>query len=163
MTIELRDVRPDELPAVLALNEAAVPHVNAVSRDTMEWFAGVAAYFRVAVEEDRVLAFLIALAPGIDYDSANYRWFGAHYDSFVYVDRIVVGADAQRRGLGRRFYEDLVEFARPHAPVILAEVNTRPRNETSLAFHERFGFEKVGSQDTEGGTKTVVMLVKPLG
>jgi predicted GNAT superfamily acetyltransferase len=90
----------------------------------------------------------------------NYAWFTARYDSFAYVDRIVVAEHARGIGLGRRFYAELEEFARSRAPWILCEVNTRPRNEVSLAFHERLGFEAVGEQDTEEGRKRVVMLRK---
>ncbi len=41
---------------------------------------------------------------------------------------------------------------------LLCEVNTRPRNDTSLAFHEAWGFKPVGEQDVAGGSKTVMML-----
>ena len=46
--------------------------------------------------------------------------------------------------------------------LLLAEVNTRPRNDISLRFHERYGFEPVGERDSEDGTKTVVMLALDL-
>ena len=41
---------------------------------------------------------------------------------------------------------------------ITCEVNTRPANPDSMAFHERLGFREVGRQQTEGGAKEVALL-----
>ena len=49
------------------------------------------------------------------------------------------------------------------APVLLCEVNVRPRNDASLHFHHSIGFREVGQQDTDGGAKTVSLLALPLG
>jgi hypothetical protein len=161
MSFHLRDVRPDDLDAVLRLNQDARPAVSDTTPDALSWFADVSVWFKVAEDEGGELGgFLIALDPGVDYGSMNYAWFTARYDSFAYVDRIVIAQHARGAGLGRRFYEELEAFARPRAPWILCEVNTRPRNEISLAFHDRLGFEAVGEQGTEGGSKSVVMLRK---
>jgi len=95
------------------------------------------------------------------YPSANYQWFSSRYDRFLYVDRVVVAPPAFGRGMGQAFYRAFINQAADH-PVLCAEVNTRPRNERSLAFHTAFGFEPVGNQDTEGDTKTVQMLARDL-
>jgi len=42
---------------------------------------------------------------------------------------------------------------------ILCEVNTRPSNEPSLVFHEKMGFEEVGTNDFE--KNSVVYLRRP--
>ena len=83
MAIELRHVRSAELAHVHSLNQAAVPHVGSVPLPAIEWFAAEAAYFRVAVEADEVLAFLIGLTPDASYDSVNFRWFRARYESVL--------------------------------------------------------------------------------
>lgn len=158
----IRDAVESDLPAVLELNEAGVPNVNRVSPDTVRWFLGNAVYFRVAVEQAAVAGFVTALGSDADYLSVNFRWFKERYERFVYIDRIVVAGWARRRGIARRMYEDLEAFSRPVAPLLACEVNTRPRNEVSLGFHERFGFRKVGSQDTEQGAKTVRLMIKRL-
>ena len=41
------------------------------------------------------------------------------------------------------------------------EVNLRPRNDGSLAFHDRLGFVEVGQQETDYGT-LVSLMAKPL-
>ena len=164
----IAEASASDLDAVLDLNASAVPNVNLVSRDTLRRLREQACYFKVAksggrvTSEGRVIAFLLALPEGAAYESMNYRWFSARYPKFVYIDRIVVGSGSRREGVGRRLYEDLAAMARERAPVLACEVNLRPPNPGSMTFHEAFGFEEVGQQDTEGGTKRVRMLVKRL-
>jgi predicted GNAT superfamily acetyltransferase len=160
----LRDARPEDLARVETLNAAAVPHVNGVPRELFERFLREAAYFRVAEREGEkalghIHGFLLALGPDADYDSPNFLWFRARYESFLYIDRIVVDEAVRGLGLGTRFYRDLERVARERGvPRLTCEVNLRPPNEGSLRFHERFGFERVGRQETEGGAKEVALM-----
>lgn len=162
MNAVIRDVAGTDLEAILTLNQDARPAVSDLTQDELATFAEMATYFRVADQDGRILGFLIGLEPHATYSSMNFQWFRRHYDSFVYVDRIVIHEDARGMGLGRRFYADIEQFARQRAPILTCEVNTRPRNEESLQFHETLGFAPVGMQDTEGRKKTVVMLSKPV-
>jgi predicted GNAT superfamily acetyltransferase len=59
---------------------------------------GQAAYHRVTEVGPSVAAVLLAFREGADYDSPNYRWFAKRYDSFLYIDRVVVSASHRRRG-----------------------------------------------------------------
>ena len=161
-TIEIRDATPDELLAVLELNEASVPHVNSVSAARMQTFLETAAYFRVATVGDVLGGFLVGLTPDADYDSPNFLWFRRTYPSFAYIDRVAVSERVRRGGLGSALYEDFENSFRGRAPVIACEVNLRPPNAASMNFHLRRGFRQVGSQEIDGGHKEVAMLVKPL-
>lgn len=157
--MKLRDVEYSDLPAVLALNEAAVPNVNRVSLADMETYVSRARYFRVAEDGGgAILGVLIAYTPEADYDSPNFLWFRDRYDGFVYIDRVIVAEENRGQGIGRAFYEDLIEFSRPLAARITCEVNSRPPNPGSLAFHAAFGFQPVGAQETESGSKEVTLM-----
>lgn len=162
--VAIRPVIADDFDRLLEINNAAVPAVNALTRVELEHFAAIAPYFRVAHPGDGAAAgMMIALAPASDYGSANYRWFEAHYHGFLYVDRIVVDPAARSAGIGAALYSDLEAAARAMgAPRLACEVNLRPANTGSLAFHERLGFRPVGTQDTEGGAKTVQLMVLEL-
>ena len=67
-------------------------------------------------------------------------------------------APAGRRCCRRAFYEFAIGQA--NGRPLVAEVNLRPRNDVSLAFHAAFGFEQVGTQRVEGGAKEVAMLCR---
>jgi predicted GNAT superfamily acetyltransferase len=158
----LRAARPGDLGAVHALNQAAVPHVNSLTPEALAELIGQSRFCRVAEVGGAIAAFLLALGPEADYASPNFLWFRERYPRFAYVDRVVVAEQARGRGLGRLLYEALETFARRRAPRLTCEVNLHPPNPGSLAFHRRLGFRQVGIQDTEGGTKTVALLVKEL-
>lgn len=160
--LTIADVAAEDLDAVLALNQAARPHVNGLTlaelRQLVEW----SCYCRAVKSEAMIAGFLLALPPGLTYSSLNYRWFSERYDDFVYIDRVAIAPVFQRRGLGVRLYRDLCRFAGSRARRVACEVNIRPRNEPSLRFHRRLGFKAVGSQPTEGGAKTVSLLILDL-
>lgn len=158
-----RFAEDSDLDSILELNESAVPAMNSLSRDEMIRLAAMSPFLRVATVDSRIAGFLLVLEQGSAYESVNYRWFSTQFDRFAYIDRIVVAPWARRLGIARRLYEELESFAHEGGLARLcAEVNVRPRNEISLLFHEHAGFGPVGEQDTEGGAKRVVLLVKEL-
>jgi predicted GNAT superfamily acetyltransferase len=152
---DLRDAHSDDLSEVLALNEKALPHVSSVALEDMLKFFEQAAYFKII---GGIKGFLIALRPGLDYASDNYRWFSNNFDDFLYIDRIVIAEDARRQGLGSQLYKDVIDTARSYSPRLTCEVNSQPPNPQSMVFHEAFGFSCVGTQRTEGGLKEVSLL-----
>jgi len=147
-----------DLATILELNQAALPAVSSVYIEDMTHFLTIADYFRTIKIEDTIAGFLIALAPGKDYHSMNYRWFENKYDSFMYIDRIVIAPEFQGNGLGRALYDDLRIFSRDMTPLITCEVNILPMNEDSIRFHKKYGFRQVGTQETAGGKKEVSMM-----
>ena len=157
----------DVIPA-MELNNANVPELNELDQAEVTRLAALceAALVAEVVGDDgqsRFAGFCWVLGPGQPYASLNYGWFSRNYSEFVYLDRIAVHSDFRRFGIGRGFYAALVEqFANSH-PVLLCEVNVRPRNEPSLKFHHSIGFREVGQQETDGGNKTVSLLELSLG
>jgi predicted GNAT superfamily acetyltransferase len=87
--------------------------------------------------------FVVTFAPGTAYDSENYRWFTGRHERFYYLDRIVLHDDFRRRGLGSFVYDEMERVAAPYTRLCL-EVNLLPRNDASLAFHDRRGYREVG-------------------
>lgn len=153
---------PADVPALLALNNAAVPHVNDLDAPAMQALLDEAAVAVKAVDARGALAgFVIAFPPGTGYASENYRWFCENMaDGFLYVDRIVVDPARRRSGAARALYTHVFEAAKGRAPRVTCEVNVRPPNPTSLAFHEALGFESVGEIEPYGGIKRVRLLAR---
>lgn len=162
MHFQIRDIEPSNLNAVLALNNAAVPHVNALLLEELDRFRSVAAYFRVAQADTTVLGLLVAFLPGADYGSENYRWFEAEYDDFIYIDRIVVAPDAIGQGIAKALYRDLESAMTGKATAMTCEVNLRPPNIPSTEMHRGLGFVEVGQREADGGAKLVSLLRREL-
>ena len=158
----VRDVRDGDLRAVHAINESAVPHVNSITVARFHEFIREAAYFRVALLDTGIAGYLVAFAPGADYDSLNYLWFQKRYRDFIYVDRIAVAESARRRGVAGTLYRDFLRFASARTRLVTCEVNTRPANAESMAFHESFGFRCVGTQETDAGKKSVCLMAREI-
>lgn len=153
---------PAHYTAILALNEQAVPHVNSIGISQLSALADQAFYFKVALRNGQVIGFLLTLSEGAVYESLNYLWFSKRYTSFVYVDRIVVSPDHAGAGIGKQLYNDLQTQTGDHAALIACEVNLKPANPNSLAFHKKQGFQEVGQQETEDGQKVVCLMTKPI-
>jgi hypothetical protein len=159
--MELRDATPADAPAILELNRESEWAMTPLDVSGFDSLYSMASAVLVAVDDEEVLAFALALPTKSAYDSANYRWFGERYDSFLYLDRIAVAERFRRRGAGRALYDEMERRAAPHGRM-LCEVNFVPPNETSLAFHKARGYDEVGTLAHPTG-KVVVMLAKELG
>ena len=164
MNYSIRDATPGDLDAVLALNESEVPHVGSIALADMQALMEMSAYFRVAyAAQNKLLAFLLGLAPGAGYSSLNYRWFDTRYEKFAYIDRIAVAPQARRLGIAQALYGDFERQTAGWARRLCCEVNLVPENPVSLAFHQRLGFARVGTLETHNGSKKVALLTKEIG
>lgn len=160
-TARLRPITDADTTAVLALNERDVELLAPMDRARLTELRALADRADVVEVAGQVVGFLLTVAPGTAYDSVNYRWFAERYGAdFYYLDRIVLDRRFRRRGLGTLVYDEVERVAAGFGRLAL-EVNTRPANEPSLAFHARRGFVEVGEL-VEGG-KAVAMLAKELG
>ena len=157
--IGIRPLARGEYDWALALNNSEVPHVSAHSTSTWPVLLEMAAQVPVVEIGGRPAGFAVLFLPGSAYASENYRWFGPRFPGFLYLDRIVIDGPARGRGLGRALYAAAMDFGRrAGVPILTCEVNERPPNPESMAFHEKLGFRALGRQETEGGSKAVVML-----
>ena len=154
--VEIRDARELDFETILALNDAEVQQTSAMDRARLQHLHGLSSYHRVAVVDGRVGAFLLAMSSGAAYANDNFKWFTDQVGSFMYVDRIVVGADYAGLGIGSALYRDLFSETRARGlPTITCEYNIEPPNPASRAFHDKFGFRELGTQWVAGGSKRV--------
>jgi predicted GNAT superfamily acetyltransferase len=162
MALAIRDVREHDLDAVLALNNEAGTGILSTDRSRLRHLYDIAHYFRVAEQDGRILGFLIAMRPDAGYSSPNFRWFQAHYESFVYIDRIVIASESRGHGLGRIFYCDVQSYAEVRVPLLTCEVFLEPRNDQTVLFHGTMGFQEVGQQKMGETGPKVSLLAREL-
>ncbi|MFE3838571.1 GNAT family N-acetyltransferase [Pseudogemmobacter sonorensis] len=156
---------PDSTPGpvletVLALNAVVEEKTSPLTPARLRQLLGWSAHGTAAMRDGRVLGFLIGFAAGSDYDSPNYRWFATRLPRFAYIDRVVVAPEARGRGIARALYADFAAVAARHdlGPLV-CEVNSRPPNPGSDAFHAALGFAEIGrarsGTESDGTAKEV--------
>jgi predicted GNAT superfamily acetyltransferase len=160
----IRDYTPGDLAVVHAINQAEVPAVGDETLDGLGRIADLSSIALVVEIDGEIAGFCLVLEPGTEYGSGNYAWFGERFDDFVYLDRVAIAPQFQRRGIGRALYTEVERLAGercPGARQFTLEVNLRPRNDTSLAFHADLGFVEVGQRETSYGA-LVSLMSKPI-
>lgn len=154
--MNIRKIEIADLKEIKALNESVLPHVNSIPISDFEEFMDMASFFVVVEINKEIVAFLIVLGPGQSYESENYQFFSKTYQSFDYVDRIVVSTKFQGIGIGKKLYQYLEKHTAEDR--ITCEVNLNPPNPGSILFHQKMGFKEVGQQHSEGGKKWVSLM-----
>lgn len=154
---------PDDLGAVLSLNQVEAHWTSILTHDGLEALVGHCVQFTVATVDDNVAGFLVVIPTGSAYAGANYHWFEARLENYWYVDRIVVAKDAAGQGIGRRLYEHCFAEARQAGiEAIACEYSTVPMNEGSRAFHERMGFTTLDVRYDDASGKSLSMQILDL-
>jgi predicted GNAT superfamily acetyltransferase len=144
--------------AILALNNEHAAELSWLEPERLSFLLGEAFYTRRIGDLE---AFIMTFDQDANYDSPNFVWFRERYRRFVYVDRVVVAAQARCRGHARRLYQDLFgHVERAGHTLVTCEVNTDPPNPASDAFHAALGFAEAGDAVIHGGKKAVRYYVR---
>ncbi len=154
-----RELARGDWPRLLELNLASVGELSELDEQRLRWILSLAHRALAVEDEHELAAFALALAPGTGYDSENYRWFGARFESYLYLDRVVVAARLRRQGIATRLYDAMEAAAIPLGRMV-CEVNVSPPNAASLAFHRARGYVEVGRASR--GEKVVALLSREL-
>jgi len=79
----------------------------------------------------------------------------------AHIMNVSVSPRFQRKGVGRKMLEHLIEYARPRAETILLEV--RPSNQAAINLYRKLGFRQIGIRKDYyparfGGREDAIML-----
>jgi copper homeostasis protein len=153
-------VSANDEATILALNNEHAAELSWLEAERLSFLLGEAFYAR---RIGHLEAFIMTFDQDARYDSPNFLWFRERYKRFVYVDRVVVAADARGRGHARRLYQDLFDHVGLVGQVLVTcEVNIDPPNPASDAFHAALGFTEIGEAIIHGGKKAVRYYMKSL-
>ena len=139
-----------QLQSIYNLNQANTPEVGSLESIThLKKLIDLSAYNLLVLDDDEIVGFIICIREDSAYRSENYKFFTQRLKKFLYVDRVAIDERHRRAGLGQAIYEDIFAQASEDNLPIALEVNTQPMNQPSLNFHEKMGFDQVGSRDFE--------------
>ena len=155
--MNLRTLSTDDVPALWRINEEGLPGVGKVSEAALADLVTLADLPLGAFDGDALVGFVLCLLPGTRYASPNYAWFNAHYDHFLYVDRIAVSRTHRNRQVGTRLYASVIDHAEKSGWPVAAEVSLAPPNPGSMRFHGRHGFSEVGTLHHESQSVTMLL------
>ena len=143
-------LKEDQVNDMHSLNQENIPEVGDVF-DLVDFQLLLDFSEHILCFKDKgvVIGFVLCMREGQSYQSENYKYLTSRFSNFLYIDRIAIKKEYRRRGLGEKIYLELVSIAEKLGLDILCEVNTRPRNDASLLFHEKMGFEEIGTNDFE--------------
>ena len=137
-----------QLRSIYDLNQVNTPEVGSLeSMQHLKQLIDFSAYNLLALKEDEIVGFIICMREGSAYGSENYKFFSKRLKKFLYVDRVAIDERHRRAGLGQAIYEDIFFQASKESLPVALEVNTQPVNQPSLNFHEKMGFDQVGTRD----------------
>lgn len=158
--IAIRKAESTDFARVVELNAQAVQHTSVMDLVRLTELDALSNYHRVIVVADKVAGFLLAMRENAAYVNENFNFFAARYESFLYVDRIVIDAQYAGLKLGTLLYQDLFDYARLNdIKVVTCEYNIEPPNKPSRHFHDKFGFTEIGTQWLDDGKKRVSLQV----
>jgi phosphinothricin acetyltransferase len=140
MSLEMRNLRPDDWPEVARIFEEGIATGNATFETEVpsweDWDAAHLVGHRFAAQDDGRVVGWIALAP------ASAR---ACYEGVAEIS-VYVTAEARGHGVGSELLATLVESAERGALWTL-QTSVFPENAASLALLRRFGFRVVGTRE----------------
>ena len=147
MTVHLREMTLDDLPAVMVLEE------ELFAPDT--W---TRAMYRDELSQRDTRHYLVA-EDGAESERAIVGYAGLiAYDDEAHVATIGVATAAQGKGIGSLLLDALLAEADRRSPVVLLEV--RADNEVAQGLYRRRGFAEIGRRRgyyQPSGTDAVVM------
>jgi mycothiol synthase len=131
--MNIRDFESSDLPALVAVQNAAVP-MRAYTHSELE------SDFKL--EEKLRPVFIVALENDKLVGAANFHRFPGAYHPHKFGAEVFVHPEAQQRGVGTALYAKLLEKLQPLAPISLS-VYVRESEPHAVVFATKNGFKEV--------------------
>ena len=142
----IRTLRTKDLELIHKWNQSTVPKVNSLTFEEFRLQSVNCTYSYIQCSTDSMpVGFIFLYDEKTEYDSLNYLYFKSRYQKFLYVDRIIIAGEHQKKGYGQQLYDFVIDT--PNPDIFCCEVNITPPNRQSLSFHQKYGFNEIGQQN----------------
>ncbi len=159
----LRPLAGRDHAAVLALNAACQPDLTRLEADDLSsWLSRVGTHWVAADSATDVpVGYLLSFAHDADYAGEAMQALRRELaPPFTYIAQVALAPEHRRAGLGRALYA--TAFHAASAPLLCADVNLRPPNESSYRFHLRLDFCPLAEFVTPEGHHAALLARPPL-
>lgn len=129
-SIRLREMLPDDLPAVAEIDHIAFEPIWRLSYDDLRFALEKSAYCTVAERDGEIVGYTMSSSTGI----------------YAHLARLAVHPDMQGRRLGFALVQDLLEHFIDHLNFLGVTLNTQHNNHASLALYHKIGFRETGER-----------------
>jgi ribosomal-protein-alanine acetyltransferase len=132
--VQVRAATPADLPALLALERSAPAAAHWKDADYSQLFAEGTKHVTIVIGDDYVQGFLVARDLGPEWE----------------IENVVIAASAQRRGLGPRLVQEVLNRAQTQgAQAVFLEV--RESNQAARRLYSKLGFVESGRRKSYYG------------
>lgn len=141
MNLQLRAVTRDNFDEVVDLNllehQEAFVASNSYSLAQASFCPEMRT--RAIYLDETVIGFFLYVTPVPDREADTYAIF-----------RVMIGADYQGKGYGRRAFALLLDEIRAHADARRITISYKPANTVAQALYASFGFREIGIDEEDG-------------
>ncbi len=96
----IRTLRPTDLELIHKWNESTVPKVNSLTFEEFRLQSINCTFSYIQYSTDSLpVGFIFLYDEKTKYDSLNYLYFKNRYHKFLYVDRIIITEEHQKKGM----------------------------------------------------------------
>jgi uncharacterized protein len=149
-----------DLSEVLQINGTARPGVAPLeAREFSRLLALAHAHLVATGASGKLSGYLLAFHGDTPYDGEEFLSFRRTLaEPYIYIDQVAVAPAFEGTGVARALYQALESSARGQGIRLLCcEVNLRPSNARSRAFHEKQGFGSQGRLSMDDGREVLLM------
>ncbi len=152
MNLHIRDMDAEDFESVFEINQESMLNVFELNANEFFHLFELCEYAKVIEIDHKVAGYIFVLGKGLEYDGEEYNWFCENLgNDFLYIDQVAIGGIWRGIGCGKKLYKDLENYAaRNQKNALVCEVNYKPLNQDSMAFHERLGFKEISRMETRG-------------
>ena len=150
MQTRIRHATINDRDSILTINRSALNGVSEMDNAYYDLLVAESAIFHVIEVNEEIVGYVCALAHEAAYDGEEFLWFRKHITgNFLYIDQLAISKPYRYKGLGKKLYSDLEKLStHMNITTLVCDVNYKPFNTESQAFHRRLGFVELNRMPT---------------